>query len=283
MSKKHKVRYEGNLRGVFDTHAHLYDRRYEEKSVSIEALLENASASGVDKIVIPSDSLATSKLASSMAREYNGTAGVSLWSSVGVHPHEASSYDGNVEEELKKLIEDKQDLRIVAVGEIGLDYYYDLSPRDVQKDVFEKQIRLSYESDLPFILHERDATGECLEILRRAYNEGFLRSNPGVCHCCSMSKEAASELIRMGFYIGFDGPLTFANNRKGIELCISCPADRIVAETDSPYLTPEPNRGRTNEPGFVPFVIEKIAQIRGIDAEEMARITTENALRLYEI
>ncbi|MCR5617798.1 MAG: TatD family hydrolase [Clostridiales bacterium] len=283
MSKKHKVRYEGDLRGVFDTHAHLYDRRYEEKSVSIEALLENASASGVDKIVIPSDSLATSKLASSMAREYNGTAGVSLWSSVGVHPHEASSYDGNVEEELKKLIEDKQDLRIVAVGEIGLDYYYDLSPRDVQKDVFEKQIKLSYESDLPFILHERDATGDCLEILRRAYKEGFLRSNPGVCHCCSMSKEAASELIRMGFYIGFDGPLTFANNRKGIELCSSCPVDRIVAETDSPYLTPEPNRGRTNEPGFVPFVIEKIAQIRGIDAEEMARITTENALRLYEI
>ena len=283
MSKKHKVWYEGPVKGVFDTHAHLYDRRYEEKGVSVESLLENAANAGVDKILIPADNLRTSLLATELAFKYNGTSGVSIWSSVGVHPHEASSYNGEIESELRKLIEEREKNRIVAIGEIGLDYYYDFSPRDVQKEVFEKQIELSYETDLPFILHERDATGDCLTILREAYKNGKLRKNPGVCHCCSMSVEAASEIIKMGFYIGFDGPLTFNNNRKGVELCAACPEDRIVAETDSPYLTPEPNRGRTNESAFTPFVIEKMAKIRGVTPEQMAKITSENGLRLYEI
>ena len=283
MSKKHKVWYEGPLKGVFDTHAHLYDRRYEEKGVSVESLLENAANAGVDKILIPADNLRTSLLSTELASRFNGTSGVSIWSSVGVHPHEASSYNGQIEDELRKLISDRENRRIVAIGEIGLDYYYDFSPRDVQKDVFEKQIELSYETDLPFILHERDATGDCLTILKEAYKNGKLRKNPGVCHCCSMSVEAASELLKMGFYIGFDGPLTFKNNVKGVKLAETVPVDRIVIETDSPYLTPEPNRGRRNEPEFVPFVAMRLAEILNKSIEETARITFDNGLALYEL
>ena len=279
--KKAKVYYEGPLKGMFDTHAHIYDRRYLEKNVKVEDLLENASKAGVDKILIPADNLDTSKVTYEMAKNYSGVSGVSLWASVGFHPHEASKYDKASEDEILNLLSDRKVVR--ALGEIGLDYYYDFSPRDVQREVFERQIEISYEADIPFILHERDATGDCLEILKKAYTSGKLRKNPGVCHCCSMSVEAASELLKMGFYVGFDGPLTFNNNRKGVELCKACPSDRIVVETDSPYLTHEPNRGRTNEPSFVPFVIERIAQIREQSPEDIAKITSDNGLALYEL
>ena len=279
--KKAKVYYEGPLKGIFDTHAHLYDRRYIEKGVKIEELLSNASGSGVDKILIPGDNIEKSKVALDTAVRYNGTSGVSIWAAVGVHPHEASGYDKEAEQALTDLLNDRD--RVRAIGEIGLDYYYDFSPRDVQRSVFERQLELAYEADIPFILHERDATGDCLEILKRAFKDGKLRKNPGVCHCCSMSVEAATELLKMGFFIGFDGPLTFNNNRKGVELCKACPSDRIVVETDSPYLTPEPNRGRTNEPAFVPFVVERIAEIREEDPQVIAKVTTENGLALYEL
>ena len=281
--KKAKVYYEGLARGVFDTHAHLYDRRYEEKGVRVEDLLANASSAGVDKILIPADRISTSILATDMSSRYNGVNGVSLWASVGVHPHEAKDYDAKAREDLIDLLSKRDSLRIRAIGEIGLDYYYDFSPRDIQKEVFVDQIKLSYEADVPFILHERDATGDCLEILKEASKSGYLRKAPGVCHCCSMSVEAAREILKLGFYIGFDGPLTFSNNRKGVELLLSCPMDRIVVETDSPYLTPEPNRGRTNEPAFVPFVLERMSEIKDMDVKELAKITSDNGLRLYEI
>ena len=206
--KKAKVYYEGLARGVFDTHAHLYDRRYEEKGVRVEDLLANASSAGVDKILIPADRISTSILATDMASRYNGVNGVSLWASVGVHPHEAKDYDAKAREDLIDLLSKRDSLRIRAIGEIGLDYYYDFSPRDIQKEVFVDQIKLSYEADVPFILHERDATGDCLEILKEASKSGYLRKAPGVCHCCSMSVEAAREILKLGFYIGFDGPLT---------------------------------------------------------------------------
>ena len=265
----------------FDTHAHIYDRKYEEAGTDIKDVLARSAASGVDRILIPGDSNRTSILAVETAAAYNGTDGVTLFASVGVHPHEAKDYDDDTEEYIRECLENRGERRVLAVGEIGLDYYYDLSERDVQKAVFEKQLLIAYEYDIPFILHERDATGDCLDILRRFYKEGKLRKLPGVCHCCSCSVEASQELIKMGFFIGFDGPLTFKNNKKTPEVLLNTPIDRIVIETDSPYLTPEPNRGSINEPCHLPFVCMKAAEIKGITLEEAARITYDNGNRLY--
>ena len=265
----------------FDTHAHIYARKYAEDETDIKDILERSAASGVNRILIPGDSKRTSVLAVETAVAYNGTEGVMLYASVGVHPHEAKDYDEDTETYIRDCLEHREERRVRAIGEIGLDYYYDLSERDVQKAVFEKQLTMAYEYDIPFILHERDATGDCLDILRRFYKEGRLRKEPGVCHCCSCSVEASQELIKMGFFIGFDGPLTFKNNKKTPEVLRNAPPDRIVIETDSPYLTPEPNRGTTNEPCHVPFVCMKVAEIKEITLEEAARITYDNGNRLY--
>lgn len=285
MGHKHRelIHFKGNMMGVFDTHAHLYDARFSEDDVTPEDLLERAREAGVSRILIPADSLQTSHLAVDYAISHGGKSGVELFAAVGVHPHEASAYDSTTEMELNRMLIDRKRNRIFALGEIGLDYYYDYSPRDVQCDVFTKQLKLAYDNDIPFILHEREATKDCLDILTAAYKGGYMRSNPGVCHCCSMSVESAQVLLKMGFFLGFDGPLTYKNNVKGIELAKSVPLDRIVVETDSPYLTPEPNRGRRNEPEFVPFVVERLAEIKEIDPLKMAEITTENGLKLYEI
>ena len=267
----------------FDTHAHIYDRRYEEAGTDIRDILARCAASGVTRILIPGDSKESSMAAVAAADGFSGTSGVELFASVGIHPHEAKTYDADVEAYLRECMESREGSKILAIGEIGLDYYYDLSERTVQREVFEKQLMLAFEYDVPFILHERDATGDCLDILRRFHKEGKLRKLPGVCHCCSCSPEASQELIRMGFFIGFDGPLTFKNNKKTPEVLRGTPLDRIVIETDSPYLTPEPNRGSVNEPCHVPYVCMKIAEIKGISLEEAARITYDNGNELYNI
>ena len=276
------VYYSGSAK-FFDTHAHIYDRKFEAAGISTEEILQRCKTSGVTGVLIPADSEETSRIAVDMANKYDGFEGIALYASVGVHPHEAKTYTKDTEEYLRSALEGRREHKIMALGEIGLDYYYDLSERSVQRDVFEKQLELCYEYDVPMILHEREATGDCLDILRRFYKEGRLRSLPGVCHCCSCSKEAAEELVKMGFYIGFDGPLTFKNNKKGPEVALNTPWDRIVIETDSPYLTPEPNRGLVNEPCHVPFVCAKIAEIKGVTIDEAAQITYDNGKKLYGV
>lgn len=267
----------------FDTHAHIYDRKFSEAGVSASDLLSRASAAGVKLILIPGDSEETSRKAVAMCGDLNGSSGVELFCSVGVHPHEAKDYTDATDEYLRGELQHRKEKRICALGEIGLDYYYDLSPRDVQREVFIRQLQMAYELDIPIILHERDATGDCLDILKEFAGRGQLRGNPGVCHCCSMSPEAAREIVKLGFYIGFDGPLTFKNNKKGPVLAAETPEDRIVIETDSPYLTPEPNRGLQNEPCFVPYVAQKLAEIRNMDIERIGEITYHNGSMLYEI
>ena len=276
------VYYSGSAR-FFDTHAHIYDRKFDAENVTTEDILLRCKASGVTSVLIPADNESTSRTAVEMANRYNGFEGVTLYASCGVHPHDAKTYTEDTEKYLRSCLETREELRIVALGEIGLDYYYDLSERSVQREVFEKQLILANEYDVPIILHERDATGDCLDILRRFYKDGRLRSLPGVCHCCSCSKEAASELVKMGFYIGFDGPLTFKNNKKTPEVALNTPWDRIVIETDSPYLTPEPNRGLINEPCHVPYVCKKLAEIKGVTIDEAAQITYDNGRRLYGV
>ncbi len=275
--------YEGVAKNLFDTHAHLYSSKFEEEGVEPLGVLTRAYNAGVTRILIPADSLQSSIKAVDYVKSYDGVEGVELFASVGVHPHEADSWNQELEDKLVSMINDRHINKIRAIGEIGLDYYYDFSPRDVQRSVYERQLELAYELDIPFILHERDAAGDSMEILRRFYKAGKLRKNPGVCHCCSCSPEIARELIKMGFYLGFDGPLTFKNNKNSPSVVSETPLDRLVIETDSPYLTPVPNRGITNEPEFVPFVLEKMAEIKNVTVEEMAKITTDNALNLYEL
>ena len=280
---KEAARYNNNGYRFFDTHAHLYDERFAQEGISPEDILRNASDAGVQRILIPADSLETSLSAVSFVKAYDGCSGVALYCSVGVHPHEASSWNDDVRDGLLELIRDRTANKIRAIGEIGLDYHYDFSPRDVQRKVFEEQLLMAYELDMPIILHEREAAGDSMDILRRLYKAGKLRDNVGVCHCCSASPEIAMELVRMGFYIGFDGPITFKNNKNTPAVCASVPLERIVIETDSPYLTPVPDRGLINEPCYVPFVLEKIAQIKEITTGDAADAVMRNSLSLYEI
>ena len=272
------VYYSGSAE-FFDTHAHIY----EAAGISTEEILQRCKSSGVTGVLIPTDSEETSRIAVEKANKYDGYEGVALYASVGVHPHEAKTYTEDTEKYLRSALEARSGLKIMALGEIGLDYYYDLSERSVQRDVFEKQMKLAYEYDVPIILHEREATGDCLDILRRFYKEGRMRTVPGVCHCCSCSLEASQELLKMGFYLGFDGPLTFKNNKKTPEVALNTPWDRIVIETDSPYLTPEPNRGCINEPCHVPYVCSRLAEIKGVTIDEAAQITYDNGKKLYGV
>ena len=276
------VYYSGSAK-FFDTHAHIYDRKFEAAGISTEEILQRCRTSGITGVLIPADSEETSRIAVDMACKYDGYEGVALYASVGVHPHEAKTYTKDTEEYLRSALEARTGLKIKALGEIGLDYYYDLSERSVQREIFEKQLELAYEYDVPVILHERDATGDCLDILRGFYNDGRLRNIPGVCHCCSCSLEASQELVKMGFYIGFDGPLTFKNNKKTPEVALNTPWDRIVIETDSPYLTPEPNRGLINEPCHVAYVCGKLAEIKGVTIDEAAQITYDNGMKLFGV
>lgn len=271
--------------GVFDTHAHLYDSRFMEEGKSPESILTRAKLSGIDSILIPSDTVETSRLSIDYVRSNDSKYGVNLYCAIGVHPHEAKDYTKQSEEFLidKLFSNSRRDSKIQALGEIGLDYHYDLSPRDVQREVFRKQLLIAYEAKIPFILHEREATGDCLEILQEFYKNGNLYSNPGVCHCCSMSKEASEILLKMGFYLGFDGPITFKNNHKTSEVLINTPLDRIVIETDSPYLTPEPNRGIMNEPAHVVYVLKKIAELKDVDISSLSSRIRTNSMNLYEI
>ena len=276
------VYYSGSAK-FFDTHAHIYDQKFEASGISTEEILQRCRNSGVTGVLIPADSEETSRLAIEMACKFDGFEGVRLFASCGVHPHEAKTYTEDTEKYLRSCLEARTEHKIMAIGEIGLDYYYDLSERSVQREVFERQLVLAKEYDVPIILHERDATGDCLDILRRFYKEGRLRNVPGVCHCCSCSLEASQELVKMGFYLGFDGPLTFKNNKKTPEVALNTPWDRIVIETDSPYLTPEPNRGLINEPCHVPYVCAKLAEIKGVTIAEAAQITYDNGMKLFGV
>lgn len=273
------------IEGIFDTHAHLYDERYGEEGTFAVDILNRANESGITRILIPADSISSSKAAIEYVEANNGVSDVKLYCSVGIHPHEASSYDSNARDWIINTLEpsNRSQRRIMALGEIGLDYHYDLSPRDVQRRVFEEQLLIAYEYDIPIILHEREATGDCMDILRRFKADGKLRDLPGVCHCCSASPEIAKELVKLGFYIGFDGPITFKNNKNTPVVCAEVPLDRIVIETDSPYLSPEPNRGCTNEPSLVSYVANKIAEIKDTSIDDIVRITSDNGCKLYNI
>ena len=251
---------------LFDTHAHLNDPAFDPDR---EELMAGLAGKGVGLVMNAGCSLESSRDIVNMTAKYPW-----LYGSVGSHPDSASEVNEAVIEEYRKLCQNE---KIKAIGEIGLDYYYEDIPRDIQKQAFRMQMQLAKELDMPVIVHEREAHDDGMRIVKE------FPGVTGVFHCYSGSAEMARQLVKMGWYIGFTGVLTFKNARKAVETAASIPLDRIVIETDCPFMAPEPFRGKRNDPGYLYRMAEKLAEIRGITAEEAAAITTENAKRLYRI
>jgi len=255
------------MNDLFDSHAHLNDHRLYK---NLEGVLEHAYEAGVSRIICPGYDIESSKLAVEIAQKYE-----MVWAAVGIHPHDAKLLNDDALNELKSLAQHK---RTVAIGETGLDFYRNLSPREAQEESFRKHIRLAKELSLPIIVHDRDSGKECLRIL---VDEG-IPSAGGVFHCFSQNADFARGIIDAGLHIGIAGTVTFDKSGKLKSVVESVPLNRLLIETDAPYLTPEPFRGRrNNEPAMVKLVAEKIAEIRKTDFAQIAKATRENAERLF--
>ena len=252
---------------LFDTHAHMDDRAFDEDR---EELLTSLPGKGIALLMNPGCSLESSRNASLLSRTYDY-----IYAAVGSHPDAADEVNEDVLEDYRKLC--KLNPKIKAIGEIGLDYHYEDIPRELQLKAFRAQMALAAELDLPAIVHERDAHEDGMKVVDE------FPTVTGVFHCYSGSAEMAKALVKQGWYIGFTGVLTFKNARKALEVAASIPIDRIVLETDCPYMAPEPFRGRRNDPGKLYRMAERLAELRGLTVEEIHRITVENGKRLYRI
>lgn len=252
---------------IFDTHAH-YDA--DQFASDREAVLTALPAAGVGLVVDPGCDVASSREAVALAERFDH-----VYAAVGIHPEDC---DGCTDADFDVIRELCRREKVVAVGEIGLDYYWkENPPRDFQEQVFRRQIELALELDLPVIIHDREAHGDSLRIV---LDYPGLR---GVFHCFSGSPEMAQELLKRGWYLGFDGPITYKNARRAPEVAAITPLERMVVETDAPYLSPVPVRGRRNDSRYLPHVIAKLADWKGVTPEEMTRITCENGKRLFRL
>ena len=252
---------------LFDTHAHMDDHAFDADR---EVLLRSFPEQGVGLVMNPGCSLESSRNVDKLTREYDF-----LYGAVGSHPDVADEVNEAVLEEYRMLC--KLNPKIRAIGEIGLDYHYEDIPRDIQKKAFRMQMELARELNLPVIVHERDAHEDGMKIAEE------FPDVTGVFHCYSGSYEMAKWLIDRGWYIGFTGVLTFKNARKAVEVAGKIPLERLVLETDCPYMSPEPFRGKRNDPGKLYRMAERLAEIRGMSLEEIHDITLENGKRLYRI
>ena len=246
---------------IIDTHTHIYDKQFEDVIDRIENQLEGIVSIGFD--------LESSQKSVELAKKYNFIHAV-----VGVHPVDISKYNDEVEKEIEKLALNEE--KVVAIGEIGLDYHWMADPKDVQAEGFRKQMALAEKVKKPVVIHTREALQDTLDILAEFPNVG------GILHCYPGSYEAAKPFLDR-YFLGIGGTLTFKNNRKTKELVEVLPLEKIVIETDCPYLTPVPFRGKRNEPIYTSYVAEEIARIKNISVEEVIKITTENAKKIYGI
>ncbi|HBQ64269.1 MAG TPA: hydrolase TatD [Clostridiales bacterium] len=253
---------------LFDTHTHYDDPRYDADR---DEIIRNAHARGVGLMLNASSELKSGIEGIRIAREYPF-----MVAAIGVHPHYAGSYSPDAEKEIRRRARDP---KVVAVGETGLDYYYENSPKQAQKDCFASQIALARELKLPLVIHSREAARDTLDILR---SENAQEAG-GVLHCYGGSVETAALLLKMGFYFSFGGVLTFKNARQAKEVAAWLPLDRILVETDCPYLSPEPYRGQRNDSSLLIHVVKALAAIRGITVEEAEEATCRNGLELFQI
>ena len=251
---------------AFDSHAHWNDPKFDEDR---DAILPTLPQAGVGTVMNVGCCLASSKDCVTLAEKYPH-----FYAAVGTHPQDAQEWCAAVAEEYRRMAANP---RVKAIGEIGLDYYYEDAPREVQKTAFRGQMQLARELGMPVIVHERDAHGDALDIIRE------FPDVHGVFHCFSGSKEMALELVRRGWHIGFTGVLTFKNARKAVESAAAVPLERILIETDCPFMAPEPHRGTRCDSRMVRLTAAKLAEIRGISVDEALRATRENAQRLFGI
>nr|WP_326189163.1 TatD family hydrolase [uncultured Oscillibacter sp.] len=250
---------------IFDTHAH-YDA--DQFASDREAVLTALPAAGVGLVVDPGCDVASSREAAALAERFDH-----VYAAAGIHPEDCASCTDADFDAIRELCRRE---KVVAVGEIGLDYYWkENPPRDFQEQVFRRQIELALELDLPVIIHDREAHGDSLRIV---LDYPGLR---GVFHCFSGSPEMAQELLKRGWYLGFDGPITYKNAKRAPEVAAITPMDRIVIETDAPYMAPVPFRGKRNDSRYLPYVVEKLAEWKGVTPEEMTDITWQNGKRLF--
>ncbi|MBQ9792443.1 MAG: TatD family hydrolase [Clostridia bacterium] len=253
---------------IIDSHCHIYDQKLTEIKDEILKSIINKN----QLCICNADSIETSKLCIDLAEK-----NTNIYATVGIHPHEAKTFNENSLQNLEELSKNK---KVVAIGEIGLDYYYDFSPRKIQKEVLKNQIILADKLSLPCVFHVREATEDFLCIIKEMAQ---YFNNSGVIHSFSGSVETAKQLVKMGFYLGINGIVTFKNANKILDVVKEIPLKHLIIETDCPYLTPVPHRGKPNRPEYVEFVAEKIAEIKEITKQEVIDITTKNTLSLFKI
>ncbi|MBR5529248.1 MAG: TatD family hydrolase [Oscillospiraceae bacterium] len=251
---------------IFETHAHLNDPAFDEDR---ESLILGLPQKGIEAVMNVGCCLESSHDCIALAEKYPF-----LYASVGSHPDSADEVNEAVIEKYRQMASHP---KVKAIGEIGLDYYYETIPREIQQKAFRMQMELAKELKMPVIVHERNAHDDGMRIVKE------FPGVTGVFHCYSGSAEMARQLVNMGWYIGFTGVLTFKNARKAVETAESIPLDRIVLETDCPFMAPEPFRGKRNDPGYLYRMAERLAEIRGISVEEVHTVTTDNAKKLYRL
>lgn len=250
---------------IFDTHSHYDDEKFNPDR---EELLDSLQGQGVSYIVSCGCDIATTEFNQRLSQKYNY-----IYYASGFHPE---NLEGAELSDLNKIKALAQDRKCTAIGEIGLDYHWMASSKERQKEFFIRQIELAKELDMPVIVHDRDAHGDTFDILKETKPKGVL-------HCFSGSKEMAREIIKLGMYIGLNGVATFKNARKSLEVVKEIPIERLVLETDCPYLAPEPHRGKRNDSSLIPFTAQRIAEVLEMDTQELLNITNENAKRLYNL
>lgn len=253
---------------LIDSHAHLDDKKFD---LDRDMIIENLKNNGIESVINVGADLKSSRSTVELAKKYEN-----IYAVIGVHPHSATQLDDRAIDTLRDLAKEE---KVIAIGEIGLDFYYDNSPRDVQRSAFKAQIELAKKLKLPLVIHSREADGETFDILKEA-QDGDLKV---LLHCYSGSAELALRYLELGFYLSLGGPVTFKNARVPKEVAEIVPLDRLVIETDSPYLTPEPYRGKRNEPMFVKYVAKQIAEIKNITIEEVIKATNENTKMFFNI
>ncbi|MDU5099379.1 MAG: TatD family hydrolase [Peptoniphilus grossensis] len=254
---------------MIDSHVHLDDEAFNEDR---EDIIKSLGENGIELVINNSSDLPSSERSVELANKYEN-----IYAAIGVHPHEARTYDDEVE---KRLIELSRDKKVLAIGEIGLDYYYDNSPRDVQQEVFKRQIELAARLKKNIVIHSRDAAKDTFDILKEAHEKYDFTA---LIHCFSQSVDMMREYLKMGDYIALGGAVTFKNAKTPKEVAKAVDLDRLLLETDCPYMTPVPYRGKRNEPKLVKFTCQYIADLRQMDALELEKITGENTKRFFGI
>ncbi|WP_075979816.1 TatD family hydrolase [Bacillus massilinigeriensis] len=253
---------------LFDTHAHLNDEQFNEDLIEV---IDRAKLAGVSEMMVVGFDRPTIIRAMELTNQYDF-----IYACIGWHPVDAIDM---TDDDLIWIEELSSHPKVIALGEMGLDYHWDKSPKEIQKEVLRKQIRLAKKVKLPIVIHNREATNDILQILK----EENAAEVGGIMHCFSGSVEVAKECLDLNFYISLGGPVTFKNAKKPKEVADAVPLDKLLIETDCPYLAPHPYRGKRNEPGYVKLVAEQIAEIKGVTFEEVAEATMKNAKKLFGI